>query len=1220
MSMHRLTSGAGYRYLIRHTASGDCDRSGAAALTAYYTQSGNPAGRWFGAGLAGLAGGAGIGAGSIVTEQAMAHLFGAGHDPVTGTPLGRAYPVFVPAPERIKAAIAKLPPMMSAADRVTAIETITQVELAKPARAAVAGFDLTFTVPKSASILWALGEDDVRQVVVDAHRAAMTDALAGLEDTALFTRTGVDGCAQVRTRGMVAVSFDHWDTRTGDPNLHTHVVLANKVQGADGGWRSVDSRALHHAAVSVSEVYDNLFADELARRLPVVWGWRDRGPKRTPGFELDGVSEELLTAFSTRAAQVDAGMIAAIADFFAAHGRTPNRVDMIRLRQTVTTATRPDKQIHALADLIDTWRHRAQQTTGATPGELLAPVLHDAPTPTWASTDVPDDVIDDLATRTLEQVIVRRSTWTAANVLAEAARQTRGLRMVSVADRRDLHERLVTATLARCVPLAAPELFTVPASYRRPDGTSVFTRAGEARFTDTRVLDAEARLLSATDDTTAPAARDDDVQFVVTAPVARTRHRGPVTLAPDQVAAARAIATSGRRLDVLVGPAGTGKTTTLLALRHAWQRTCGTRSVIGLAPSATAAAELADALGIECENTAKWLHESIGPGARQRRARLAELSAAAEHADPVRDRAHLHALTTAVRALQGEDTRWALRPGQLLIVDEASLAGTFTLDTLAAQATASGAKVLVVGDHAQLSAVDAGGAFHLLAERGQPAVLTSLWRFTHRWEAAATRQLRAGNPRVLDTYDEAGRIHAGPGEVMVEAAYTAWRDAGMQGSTAILLAADQRTVDVLNSRAHTDRVTDGTVAPTGITTSTGAPIGAGDRVLTRQNARRLRTSGGRYVRNGDLWDVVATHSDGALTVRRTHRAAASEPARPAHPADTLRLAPAYVAEQVDLGYATTTHRAQGITVDAAHVLAAPGMTRENLYVAMTRGRAENHAYVAIDGVDATCDRLPDPAGDSPGRDILARILATEGAELSATQTLARALDDAESLHHLEPIRQTLTTDAATRRWHTLLPACHLDPDQITAIWTSSERPNLIAALRRGEARGLPMQRILTQVVTDHARRAAAFNHDDHAGGDAETVDLAAALTHDLTAFLDAGAERPDIHGHSRPAALEPIDPSDVATPVIAELTGLLTHRVQALTDWAVATRPAWLRPLDGEPDPGVEHDDWAAHLAAAVTHADLNKLIPPGFTARANALHRTPAPAPRTDTDRNIDR
>ena len=134
------------------------------------------------------------------------------------------------------------------------------------------------------------------------------------------------------------------------------------------------------------------------------------------------------------------------------------------------------------------------------------------------------------------------------------------------------------------------------------------------------------------------------------------------------------------------------------------------------------------------------------------------------------------------------------------------------------------------------------------------------------------------------------------------------------------------------------------------------------------------------------------------------------------------------------------------------------------------------------------------------------------------------------------------------------------------------------------------------------------------------VDLATALTRNLTTFLAAGAEHPDIHGHSRLEPIEPVDPCDVAAPVIADLTDLLTHRVQALTDLAVATRPAWLRPLDDEPAPGVQHDDWTAHLAASLTHADLNKLIPPGFTARASALHRTPAPATRTDTDRSIHR
>ena len=115
-----------------------------------------------------------------------------------------------------------------------------------------------------------------------------------LERDALFTRTGHGGVAQIGTRGAIAACFDHWDTRAGDPNLHTHVVVANKVQGADGRWRSVDSRALHHAAVALSELYDDLLADRLTRWLGVRWGWRDRGPRRTPAFEIDGIEDPLL--------------------------------------------------------------------------------------------------------------------------------------------------------------------------------------------------------------------------------------------------------------------------------------------------------------------------------------------------------------------------------------------------------------------------------------------------------------------------------------------------------------------------------------------------------------------------------------------------------------------------------------------------------------------------------------------------------------------------------------------------------------------------------------------------------------------------------------------------------------------------------------------------------------------------------------------------------------
>lgn len=1125
MSMHRLTAGAGYEYLLRHTATGDSDRILTSPMTSYYAESGNPPGRWLGTGLAGLAAGAGVAPDTTVTEPAMANLYGEGCDPITGTSLGRAYPSFSSPADRVASAIAKLPATMGALERQAAIDTITKVELAKPTRAAIAGFDLTFTAPKSASVLWALADPSTHQAVLAAHRAAVDQAIDFLEQTALFTRTGTRSCAQVTTRGLIAAAFDHWDTRAGDPNLHTHVVVANKVQGPDGLWRSIDSRALHHAVVAISEVYDNLFADELARRLPIAWGWRTRGPRRTPAFEVTGIGDDLLATFSTRSTQIDVAMTMAVTNFVATHGRGPNRVEIIRLRQKVTRATRPDKRVRALTELLRTWRRRASDATDATPEQLVTAAMHASIAHPLVATQVTHAVVGRLSEIAIDQVLTRRSTWTRLNLLAEVARVSRGIRVATPADRHALHERIVDAALARCVSLAAPEVFTVPSEYRRPDGASVFTRSSEDRYTDMRILDAETRLLGATNDDAAPFARLTHVEETVAAPVQRSRDRVPVMLAPDQAGAVRAIATSGRRVDALVGPAGTGKTTTLLALRHAWETTHGPGSVIGLAPSATAAAELADALAVPCENTAKWLYESTGPGHDQRTARLDEIQTTRTGLNPRSAPQTARSLRRQLEALHAQAQAWSLHPGQLVIVDEASLAGTLPLDTLVAQATAADAKVVLVGDHAQLSAVDAGGAFNLLAERGRPTVLSSLWRFSQRWEADATRHLRTGRSSALDAYYDHDRVAAGPGEAMLEDAYARWQSSESAGHSAILLAADSRTVDALNLRAHNDRIQDSLVSGPAISTGAGVEIARGDRVLTRLNARQLRV-GGDHVRNGDLWDVVAAHEDGSLTVARAsrdRRATGSDDA-------VTRLPAQYVAEHVDLGYATTTHRAQGVTVDHGHVLAAAGMTRENLYVAMTRGRHVNRVYVAVDAIDPMCDDLPDTHRAGDAREILERILATPGAELSATQTIARALDDATSRERLEPIRTTLLADAADRRWRRTLPSCGLSEAEVDALWSSPERARLVTALRHGEAAGHPMHEIVARLA-----RGLSRSPDGYLERDAST------FTESIVSWLDRQTE---VRGSTEPPLdyREAVNPDDPAATALKEIEALLSER------------------------------------------------------------------------------
>ena len=998
MSLHRLSAGAGYTYLLRDTACGDVERAAATPLTAYYTESGYPPGRWYGGGLTAL----GLPPGSIVSEHQLASLYGAGRHPVSGDGLGNAYPAFTPLSERIARRLAVLPADLDDEERAERTVAIKAAEGNRPSPCAVAGFDLTFTIPKSASVLWALADPRTQVAITESHRAAVDDVLGFLETRAVFTRTGKAGCAQVPTRGMVATAFDHWDTRTGDPNLHTHVVIANKVQGPDGKWRALDSRALHHAAVAVSELYDDVVADHLAVRLPVRWGWRSRGERRTPAFELDGIDDQLLAEFSTRSVQVDAAMSERLVDFHAEHGRGPTRVEVVQLRQQATRATRPAKSPHPLTDLLARWRDQAQRLTGRNPQVIAAEALQTPPRALRAA-EVPLEAIHRLADHTLAEVMSRRSTWTPWNVTTEACRTTRGVRMASTADRLALVDRVTAVVLAASIPLDPPPSVAMPEGFQRADGTSVFTRPGEHRYSHPLLLDAEQRLLEANATVGAPYVPDGVAHRLANTPQQSASTARAVTLADDQVAAVIAVATSGRQLDVLVGPAGTGKTTTLRALRAAWETQHGRGSVVGLAPSATAAHELSAALSIGCENTAKWLYETTGRGGQQRTAVL-------EGLDQRRggDLQAVRRIAAAQATLLEEQAKWRLQPGQLLIIDEASLAGTLALDDLQQQAITAGAKVLLVGDHRQLTAVDAGGAFGLLAERGRRSELRSLWRFRHRWEAGATRRLRHGDPEVFDEYERHDRVHAGAAETMLEAAYVGWQASELAGQASLLVAGDTHTVEALNTRAHEDRVATGLVSAEGVALGPAGArgeVGVGDRVVTRRNNRNLAVPGHGHVRNGSLWTVVAAATDGSLTVSPANRHVTHgcEP----NPASLVTLPAEYVAEHVDLGYATTAHRAQGLTVDTCHTLVGPGVSREALYVAMTRGREANIAYVATDAVDPACDQLPDVHAVRTGRQVLEQVLATSSAERCATQMLAELHDSALSLKTLRPIRDTL---------------------------------------------------------------------------------------------------------------------------------------------------------------------------------------------------------------------
>jgi len=618
MSVHRMSVAGGFRYLLRHTATGDTTR-GQQTLVDYYATSGNPPGRWLGSGLDALGGGAGIAPGSVVTEAAMSAVFGRAVDPVTGTALGRGFPT------------------RTGPDGVS-----------RPA--GVAGYDLTFTPVKSVSVLWALGDGDTRAAVRAAHHAAVAQTVAVLESRVAATRVGYGGSTRTAVRGVVAAAFDHPDTRHGDPNLHPHLVVANRVQGPDGVWRTVDGQQLFAAAVALSETYDGLLADEVARRLPTSFGWRDRGLRRTPGFEVDGIDDELLALFSTRSSDINTHLGGLLVAFHTSHGWGPNRVETIRLRQTATLATRPVKHARPWSDLLTSWTQRARQATGLEPRDLLAAVFEGAYARPLRARDIGPDSRRDLAALAVMGVQERRSTWNGWNLEAEIARLAKNLPMASALDRAELHASLLATAQAGCVALdgadtgpieARASLVATPypdhpnseAADRRPrDRWATMAR----RWTTSTVLDAETRLLTAATTGAGPAVRDgfaERVAAALTCPEGPPRSltaRGMRALSADQAAALVQVCSAGRGLQVLVGPAGSGKTTALKAIKGTWDldpdRATNTGGVVGLAPSAVAAAQLSEALGTRCETTAKWLHETVGPGGQQRAAVIAELT------------------------------------------------------------------------------------------------------------------------------------------------------------------------------------------------------------------------------------------------------------------------------------------------------------------------------------------------------------------------------------------------------------------------------------------------------------------------------------------------------------------------------------------------------------------------------------------------------------------
>lgn len=1017
MSMRRMTLGAGFRYLMSSVARADREGLTTDPLTAYYTQGGTPPGRFLGSGLAGLAGGSGVEPGSVVTEEHLWRMLGMLQDPVTGRALGRA-------------PVADRPSRRDAGGR------------RRPASRTVAGFDLTFSAPKSVSVAWAMADGPTRERICAAHQRALEFVIEYAEREVFTTRTGRGGVVSEAVRGVVATGFDHWDSRAGDPQLHTHAVVLNRVRAAtDGAWRTLDSRALFKANVALSELYNGALMDLLTADLG--WGWEARARARStsPTWEVAGVGKELREEFSQRSTAINAAASDLIAGFADSRERQPTAAEVIRLRQQATLATRPDKELRPLANLVRDWRLRAKPHLGSEPQAWVATLANRCDLPALSAADLEDGMLKDAATVVVDAVAARRATFTRSNVLAEALRQLHGVRFTTPHERAHAAERVTIMALEASVQLSPPEVGRVPATLLRPDGSTRLRARDATIYTTTAVLEAEERLLAAGRATDGPQVHAGVASAAAGAPL--PGRADGCRLTGEQADAVCRVVTSGRALDVLVGAAGTGKSTTMAGVRAAWEPVFGRGSVVGLAPSAAAAEVLADAVGVPTENTAKWLTEQARQD--QRLAELASLHGKLRFASPsLRTRA----ITRRARQVKAELDRWRLRDGQLVIVDEASMVGTLELDTLTTQARQVGAKVLLVGDPAQLSPVAAGGAFRLLVtDREDAPELVDVRRFRHEWERTASLALRDGHPTAAHPYLHHGRVQDGDRDTMIEAVYRAWRADTRAGRTSLMVAADAQTVAELNARARADLVATGQVIDHGVSVTDGTTIGAGDVVVTRLNQRDLHAAGG-WVKNGDQWRVSAVHADGSLTVHRTNKVGT-----------TTRLPADYVREHVELGYATTAHRAQGRTVDTCHAYVSAATVREPLYVMATRGREANRLYIDT-SYDPDTDTAHDLGDLVPVEEVLKKVLATSGAEISAIQTRDHEAAAASSPARLDAEGAAIQHHRRHQRYTDLLLAAGVPPEHIEGAKAANRWRPMLERMRLAEQLGLDLQAAL----------------------------------------------------------------------------------------------------------------------------------------------------------------
>jgi len=726
------------------------------------------------------------------------------------------------------------------------------------------GWDLTFSAPKTVSVLWSQAGEEVRRAIQDAQQIAVETALAAAEQMAGKTRRGAAG-AVVEPAKLVFATFEHATSRELDPQLHTHALLLNVGVREDGSTGSIVSQRIYRLKMALGALYRAEFAYQLTRSV---------GCEITPtqtGFEIAGVPAELAESFSTRRAQIKSTL-------------TKLRVTGAEAAKVVALETRKNKEAVPRAELFAKWQEQAKER-----GWTAEQAAEIAPGPGL----IPKGSAHEIIAEAVEKRSRAQSFFSAGEVLREAADLAPG--------------RGVSADgLCKAWKDITDQKLVIP----------IGERYGQERFATLQTLDEERALM------TAVKAGQGDSRFMLNPfqVLERLDERGNRNLSQEQRQAIHHITTEAGSISVVSGLAGTGKSTLLKIAQELWQES-GFK-VVGTALSGKAAQGLTESAGIKSCTIAKALHDLEEPKKSGLKIVQEKLFPKAPKWSP------FHALTAPRLKLVFEPAAFRMDEKTILVVDEAGMVDTKKMRALVDAAREAKAKIVLVGDERQLQPIEAGAPFAAIGKEIGRAEVTEVVRQQDGWARQAVKDLGQGSiNKGLRAYAERGHVHEQATEAERRAElFAEWQRGGLKyPEKTLILTGTRADAGAMNAEAQALRQKAGRLGKESVLTGENERIFEKDRVVFTKNARIFGVNNGTF---GTLEEVKGKFASFALDDGRK------------------TLIPTDALGGVALGYASTTHKAQGATVPRVLVLVDEKMQDQQLtYVQASRASKEAKFFV-----------------------------------------------------------------------------------------------------------------------------------------------------------------------------------------------------------------------------------------------------------------------------------